>query len=113
MTGGESLWRAQWSERANPFAHVERGTGRGLGWQRASTLGEPAARSGNGARVVEVKASAASFAAKPRSDITVGQRVFHSKFGYGAVLGIEGNKLAIAFEQSGTKHVLDSFVTPA
>ena len=22
MTGGESLWRAQWSERADPFAHL-------------------------------------------------------------------------------------------
>jgi DNA helicase-2/ATP-dependent DNA helicase PcrA len=113
MSGGESLWRAQWSEHADPFAHVARGAGRGPGWQRASALGEPAARSGNGARVVEVKASAASFAAKPRSDIAIGQRVFHTKFGYGAVEAIEGNKLAIAFEQSGTKHVLDSFVTPA
>ena len=24
MTGGECLWRAQWSERADPFAHVAR-----------------------------------------------------------------------------------------
>ena len=24
MTGGESLWRAQWSERSDPFAHVAR-----------------------------------------------------------------------------------------
>ena len=113
MSGGESLWRAQWSEHADPFAHLERGSGRGPGWQRAAALGEPAARSGNGARIVEVKASAASFAAKPRSDVNVGQRVFHTKFGYGTIAGIEGNKLAIDFEQSGTKHVLDSFVTPA
>ena len=113
MSGGESLWRAQWSEHADPFAHLERGSGRGPGWQRAAALGEPAARSGNGARLLEVKASAASFAAKPRSDVSMGQRVFHTKFGYGAIVGIEGNKLAIDFEQSGTKHVLDSFVTPA
>jgi DNA helicase-2/ATP-dependent DNA helicase PcrA len=113
MTGGESLWRAQWSERTDPFAHVERGQGRGPGWRRASALGEPAARSGNGARVVEVRAPAASYAAKPRTDVTVGQRVFHTKFGYGLIEAIEGNKLAVAFEQSGTKHVLDSFVTPA
>jgi len=113
MSGGESLWRAQWSEHADPFAHLERGSGRGPGWQRAAALGEPAARSGNGARIVEVKASAASFAAKPRSDVSLGQRVFHTKFGYGTIAGIEGNKLAIDFEQSGTKHVLDSFVTPA
>ena len=113
MSGGESLWRAQWSEHTDPFAHLERGTGRGPGWQRAAALGEPTARSGNGGRILEVKASAASYAAKPRSDVSIGQRVFHTKFGYGTVEGIEGNKLAIAFEQSGTKHVLDSFVTPA
>ncbi|USI72175.1 ATP-dependent helicase [Sphingomonas morindae] len=113
MTGGESLWRAQWSEQTDPFADVGRGTGRGPGWQRAAALGEPAARAGNGARVVEVRASAASFAAKPRADMALGQRVFHSKFGYGAIRAIEGNKLEIEFEQAGTKHVLDSFVTPA
>ncbi|HET8611786.1 MAG TPA: UvrD-helicase domain-containing protein [Sphingomonas sp.] len=112
MSGGESLWRAQWSERADPFAHLERGTGRGPGWQRAAALGEPAARSGN-ARVLEVKASAAAFAAKPRADVSLGQRVFHTKFGYGVIEGIEGNKLAIAFEHAGLKKVLDSFVTPA
>ncbi len=40
MTGGESLWRAQWSERADPFAHLGpaqamRASTRGPGWQRA------------------------------------------------------------------------------
>src|SRR5205085_3185639 len=35
MTGGESLWRANWSERADPFANIGRGAGRGPGWQRA------------------------------------------------------------------------------
>ncbi len=29
MSGGESLWRAQWSEHADPFAHLERGRGAG------------------------------------------------------------------------------------
>jgi DNA helicase-2/ATP-dependent DNA helicase PcrA len=107
MAGGESLWRAQWSEHADPFADVARGSGRGPGWQRASALGglPPAAR------VVEVRASAASFAAKPRSDLSIGTRVFHTKFGYGAVAEIEGNKLEIDFEHSGRKRVLDSFVT--
>jgi DNA helicase-2/ATP-dependent DNA helicase PcrA len=42
--------------------------------------------------------------------VTVGQRVFHSKFGYGAVAQIEGNKLEIDFEHAGRKRVLDSFV---
>ena len=53
---------------------------------------------------------AASFAAKPRSDIAIGARVFHDKFGYGCVTGQEGNKLTIEFEKAGEKRVLDSFV---
>ena len=43
----------------------------------------------------------------------MGQRVFHSKFGYGIVAEIEGNKLEIDFEQAGRKRVLDTFVTVA
>jgi len=109
MTGGESLWRAQWSEQTDPFAHVGRGTGRGPGWQRASTTGVATTPT----RVIEAKASAASFAAKPRSDIATGARVFHTKFGYGIVAAIEGNKLEIDFEHSGRKRVIDSFVTLA
>ena len=54
--------------------------------------------------------SAASFAAKPRTDVALGARVFHDKFGYGTVMSQEGNKLEIEFETSGTKRVIDSFV---
>ena len=108
MAGGESLWRANWSEHADPFATVGRGTGRGPGWQRAANTGnfvrEPA-------RVVEARASAVSLGNKGRSDVEVGLRVFHQKFGYGAIVEIEGNKLEIEFEQAGRKRVMDSFVT--
>lgn len=48
---------------------------------------------------------------KGRDDLTVGERVFHQKFGYGAIAAIEGNKLEIDFEQAGRKRVMDSFVT--
>ncbi|HST36958.1 MAG TPA: UvrD-helicase domain-containing protein [Allosphingosinicella sp.] len=110
MTGGASLWRANWSERADPFANIARGSGRGPGWQRAASSGGferiPA-------RVLEVKASAVSLGNPGRSDISVGQRVFHSKFGYGTVAEIEGNKLEIDFEKAGRKRVLDSFVSVA
>ena len=40
----------------------------------------------------------------------VGSRVFHQKFGYGAVTAVEGNKLTVDFEKAGEKRVLDSFV---
>jgi DNA helicase-2/ATP-dependent DNA helicase PcrA len=108
MTGGESLWRANWSERADPFADVARGTGRGPGWQRAATAGQFTTAP---SRVVEARASAVSLGNKGRSDLALGQRVFHQKFGYGTIAEIEGNKLEIDFEQAGRKRVMDSFVT--
>jgi DNA helicase-2/ATP-dependent DNA helicase PcrA len=108
MSGGESLWRANWSERADPFADVGRGTGRGPGWQRAATAGSFSA---SPQRVMEARSSAVSLGNKGRSDMSVGLRVFHQKFGYGVVAEIEGNKLEIDFEQAGRKRVMDSFVT--
>ena len=43
----------------------------------------------------------------------VGDRVFHQKFGYGAVTAVEDNKLAIHFEHAGDKNVLDAYVEHA
>jgi DNA helicase-2/ATP-dependent DNA helicase PcrA len=106
MTGGESLWRAQWSERSDPFAHVARPS-RGPGWQRASRVGynpEPQ-------RIIEARASAISLGNEGRTDLALGQRVFHGKFGYGTIEAIEGNKLEIEFEKAGRKKVLDSFIS--
>jgi DNA helicase-2/ATP-dependent DNA helicase PcrA len=40
-----------------------------------------------------------------------GDRVFHQKFGYGAVRAVEGNKLTVSFDKAGEKKVIDSFVT--
>jgi DNA helicase-2/ATP-dependent DNA helicase PcrA len=120
MSGGESLWRANWSERSDPFADVGRGTGRGPGWQRAAGTLNAAKPGGEWqsrtftrepARVVESRASAVSLGNKGRSDLNLGMRVFHQKFGYGVIAEIEGNKLEIDFEQSGRKRVMDSFVT--
>ncbi|MDF1873128.1 ATP-dependent helicase [Vannielia sp.] len=47
------------------------------------------------------------------SSHAVGERVFHQKFGYGAIVGIEGDKLEIAFEKSGVKKVVAKFIVPA
>ena len=44
---------------------------------------------------------------------SVGERVFHQKFGYGAITGIEGDKLEIAFEKAGTKKVVARFIARA
>ncbi len=114
LTGGKSLWQANWSEQDDPFAHVstarpDRSGARGPGWQRALSTGYET----RPARIKENRRSAASFAAKPRTDIAIGARVFHDKFGYGTVTDQEGNKLEIEFEKAGTKRVIDSFVTVA
>ncbi|WP_442866758.1 ATP-dependent helicase [Aurantiacibacter sp. MUD61] len=114
LTGGRSLWQANWSESEDPFAHVsqsrpERSSARGPGWQRALATGyDPKAK-----RVKESTRSAASFAAKARTDIGIGDRVFHDKFGYGEVMDQEGNKLVIEFDKAGEKRVIDSFVSLA
>ena len=42
-----------------------------------------------------------------------GDRVFHQKFGYGEVAGIEGDKLDIDFEKAGHKKVVAKFVVAA
>jgi DNA helicase-2/ATP-dependent DNA helicase PcrA len=44
------------------------------------------------------------------SDFSVGDRVFHQKFGNGNVVAVDGNKLTIAFDKAGEKRVVDSFV---
>ena len=41
---------------------------------------------------------------------TLGERVFHQKFGYGAITGIEGDKLEIDFEKAGIKKIVARFV---
>ena len=90
-----------------PDEHVER--------QTENAFGEaPAWRYGaGGGRVID----ASAWEVKPRAPRTgqfeVGQRVFHQKFGYGAVRAIDREKLTVAFETSGDKTLIDSFVEPA
>ena len=83
------------------------------GWQRAQAYtraADPArvpARhaliEGDGRLVATADPAAAGKWAK-------GERVFHQKFGYGAVRIIEGNKLTVEFEKAGEKKVIDTFV---
>ncbi|SHF38823.1 ATP-dependent DNA helicase, Rep family [Loktanella atrilutea] len=47
------------------------------------------------------------------SAFTTGDRVFHQKFGYGVIEGIEGDKLDIAFDKAGSKKVVAKFVVGA
>jgi DNA helicase-2/ATP-dependent DNA helicase PcrA len=60
-------------------------------------------------RTIDGELVAKSVADKP-SAFSVGDRVFHQKFGNGNISAIEGNKLTIDFDKAGQKRVLDGFV---
>lgn len=92
------------------------------GWRRAQansnedTAKNWGTRSGykstysGGPRTIEGELVAKSVVGADESSFGMGERVFHMKFGYGAIIAIDGNKLTIEFEKAGQKRVLDSFV---
>jgi DNA helicase-2/ATP-dependent DNA helicase PcrA len=47
------------------------------------------------------------------SSYVIGDRVFHTKFGYGEIIGIEGDKLSIEFDHAGSKMIVARWVVPA
>ncbi|ACE91918.1 MULTISPECIES: ATP-dependent helicase [Rhizobium] len=65
--------------------------------------------SGPKGRTIDGELVAKSTSSEP-SRFTLGDRVFHMKFGNGNITGIEGNKLTIDFDRAGQKRVLDGFV---
>ena len=80
------------------------------GWRRAQANragGMPRAR----APLIEAQAYAVQTSDPGAEGFRFGDRVFHQKFGYGRVTGVEGNKLTVAFDKAGEKRVIDSFVT--
>ncbi|MEQ8896336.1 MAG: UvrD-helicase domain-containing protein [Roseovarius sp.] len=77
------------------------------GWRRLQ------ARSGQRPLSQPRESKASVIDAQAVSSHTVGERVFHQKFGYGAILAIEGDKLEIDFEKAGVKKVVAKFVSGA
>ncbi|MCB1366501.1 MAG: ATP-binding domain-containing protein, partial [Rhodobacteraceae bacterium] len=77
------------------------------GWKRMQSrsqtrgLGQPREAS---AMVIDLEAVSA---------YGLGDRVFHQKFGYGAIIDIEGDKLTIRFDKAGEKKVVAAYVTGA
>ena len=93
--------RDNWGSRSG--ANVER-----IGYgETDSTRG--AGRGSVKGRVIDGELVAKSVSDTP-SDYSVGDRVFHLKFGNGNITAVEGNKLTIAFDKAGQKKVLDGFV---
>lgn len=107
-----------------PPGAVERDADKGL-YGSAYAAGGGGASSGDswkqpwwrdGKRKAATDVDEVSWEVSPRESTggyVVGNRVFHQKFGYGVVTGVEDAKLDIDFEKSGRKKVIDSFVAPA
>ena len=75
------------------------------GWKRLQArAGERGISQPSEARNVTIDMNAVS-------SFTMGERVFHQKFGYGAIIGIEGDKLEVDFEKAGTKKVVSRFLS--
>jgi DNA helicase-2/ATP-dependent DNA helicase PcrA len=79
-----------------------------IGYGEADS-GYGAGRKSVKSRVIEGELVAKSVSDTP-SAFTVGDRVFHLKFGNGNIVSIEGNKLTVDFDKAGQKRVLDGFV---
>ena len=75
------------------------------GWRRLQTRSQARSVSQpSEARNVTIDMSAVS-------SFAMGERVFHQKFGYGEVVGIEGDKLEISFDKAGVKKVVSRYLS--
>ena len=87
------------------------GTKNGGGFEESAARFDSTSYTGRKPTIIEGELVAKSTGTN--SEFSLGDRVFHQKFGYGNVAKVDGNKLTIAFEKAGEKKVVDSFVTRA
>ena len=80
------------------------------GWQRAQTQAQPKAQPANRKGPMLIEGELVAKSTGTAANFNEGERVFHIKFGYGAVASVDGNKLTIDFEKAGRKMVLEGFV---
>ena len=64
-------------------------------------------------KLIEGKAEILTTPPRGGGSFSVGDRIFHQKFGYGRINVVDGDKLEIAFDKAGTKKVISSFVEAA
>ena len=98
-----------------PEAHVERAGSAAL--QRERMIAAPSVFAGQFplvARRPKVVEAWEQPGRPARADtLEVGTRVFHQKFGYGTVTSAEEGRLDVAFDKTGPKRVMDSYVERA
>jgi DNA helicase-2/ATP-dependent DNA helicase PcrA len=98
--------QGRFDEAREPFAN----TYATPGWQRARERWASGGSVRSTPHFIEGQLTASDTSA---ADYSVGNRIFHQKFGYGRITRVDGNKLTIDFDKAGEKRVLDSFVSPA
>ncbi len=82
------------------------------GWKRAQA-NRASGMQRTRAPLIEAQAHTVQTSDPTAAEYKRGDRVFHQKFGYGRVSGVEGNKLTVDFDKAGEKRVIDNFVTRA
>jgi len=94
-------------ETASPFGYA-------AGGPRFAAM-QAAMRQGRRSAGPVIEGEAWEIEARPSRDrgLSVGERVFHQKFGYGRITRVSDNKLEIEFEKAGRKTVIDTFVESA
>ncbi len=74
-------------------------------WTNTTYESKPAPKKAEETPVRKTQESALGF--------RLGQKVMHSKFGKGMVVGMQGDKLDIAFDQGGIKKVMEEYLQKA
>ncbi len=80
------------------------------GWRRAQAY-TSAATAAPPQRDVEAKGN--WLTGQKDHDFQIGERAFHTKFGYGEIVDFDGNKVFVCFDSAGDKKVLASFLQHA
>ncbi len=90
------------------------------GWRRAQdrwrsgAMTSPAGqRSARGPLTIDHQPDLIATSDPSDQTFSVGERIFHQKFGYGRIAAMEGTKLTVEFEKAGQKRVIASFVERA
>lgn len=75
------------------------------GWKRLQARGQMAEPAALGRSINQAAGGGDSPVYRP------GERVMHTKFGLGTVIAADGDKMAVAFDRAGEKHIVARFLT--
>ncbi|MBV6487491.1 MAG: ATP-dependent DNA helicase Rep [Pseudorhodoplanes sp.] len=107
---GEGAQSSRESLSPSPYPSPQRGEGARFGAHHGRGTGTTKGRFAARREPLTIEGELIAKSTGVNSAFTVGDRVFHIKFGNGNVTAVDGNKLTIQFDKAGEKRVVDSFV---